>query len=443
MGVRIESRLAVLLAFAAVCRSVPGYTAWRSSEAILTYRFFVKIESPTEPSKEKVRARIERQVLHLFGPLIAGRFPAVPKGDHEVFDISRPVRDGKKGYRADYSFRGTLVVGEQAPTLYEILLPFDPEKIFRAGGARRGKNPCTDETYNEEDTFWYFWHPARAHCKLQEGIDYARIQGQIERLPNTTSTYPEYDRLVRGTGAKRKIVVSIFVGMDDPAKKVVDPMTSRDENAHGFRRMRRTLLEMGFVNDQRWSRRRLNEYLGVKLRGPFFVEEFGKDTPKGRLIARLYFGPTGLTEESRIFHRLYRDALLRSSVVVYDGHSGFGDSLYLDKIEEKEGVDIRLGPGYQIYYFNSCSSYFYYPSEYFARKVSKTDPKGTRNLDVLANGLMSANFAEHDANLGLVRAISDWAEGKRIVSYQTLMQEIDDKNFSGVLGDEDNPPFLP
>ena len=126
--------------------------------------------------------------------------------------------------------------------------------------------------------------------------------------------------------------------------------------------------------------------------------------------------------------------------MIYDGHSGLGGHLDLADIESTEQFKITPDPSrYQIYFFNSCTSYTYFNTDYFARKQTSADPRGTKNLDILANGLATAFDVMHDTNLALLRAIDAWSSGKAKTSYQELAAQIDSENLFGVIGDEDNP----
>jgi hypothetical protein len=125
--------------------------------------------------------------------------------------------------------------------------------------------------------------------------------------------------------------------------------------------------------------------------------------------------------------------------MMYDGHSGLGGHLDLDSIQSNEGFQINPAKDrYQIYFFNSCTSYSYYNTMYFDRKKSATDPKGTKNLDIFTNGLETYFSVMHTTNMALVSAIETWAATGRKASYQSLASQIDSDNLFGVNGDEDN-----
>jgi hypothetical protein len=154
----------------------------------------------------------------------------------------------------------------------------------------------------------------------------------------------------------------------------------------------------------------------------------------------VFFGPTGIDEESAAFHYYFKDALENSAVMMYDGHSGLGGHLDLAGIESMRGF--RFAPAknrYQVYFFNSCSSYTYYNDMYFSRKRTQKDEDGTKNLDIMTNGLATYFSTIQDANGALIKAIDTWASSGKWTSYQELAKQIDSDNLFGVNGDEDNP----
>ena len=76
---------------------------------------------------------------------------------------------------------------------------------------------------------------------------------------------------------------------------------------------------------------------------------------------------------------------------------------------------------------------------YFKRKQTAANPKGTKQLEVLTNGLATYFSVMHSTNLVMVQAISAWASEKATPSYQAIAKQLDSKNLFGVNGDNDNP----
>jgi hypothetical protein len=234
----------------------------------------------------------------------------------------------------------------------------------------------------------------------------------------------------------------VFFGMDDPGRSH-DPARSKDDGALSYRALKHKLERAGFRFAE-WSDRDSRKIVkGTRATLPY-VEEGTKESGALTLRARLFFGETGIDENSRAFHYFFRDALAKASVVLYDGHSGLGGHLDLDSIAEAEGFRFTMPKNrYQLLFFNSCDSYTYY-NTLFLRKKRRgrgggVDPKASKNLDVLANGLGTEFDLEQNANYALIDAIDTWAAFGKWTSYQKLASAIDDDNLFTVNGDEDNP----
>jgi len=441
---RFRRALAVSLVLASTAIAddpATWFTAKGSTEAVLDFNGTVEFFPRGTPDGAFVLKAIESQVLHLFGPMGAASTPAVPKTDHRITDVK--VKKGERGsYTATYHYSGTILVEAGPRTRYDIILPIRPGKIFEEAIVEVGGRktlPCTDPHYPDRADFWYFWNPFQRGCKLKENENFYRIKGAIERIPNQRLTYPEYDRLVDDKG---RIRVDMFFGMDDGTHSQ-DPLQSGDLNAKTFRGFRKTVLAMGFTEKQ-LTHDEVKTLLGRTVVPQPAIFAYSWQGKKASVQIRAFYGPTGIWEHSIGFHLVLADALARSSIVIYDGHSGLGTNSDLEEIEKKS--KFRMQPSqdrYQIYYFNSCSSYPYYTRDFFGRKRNARDPKGTKNLDILANGLQTPFDETSSSNLVLVRAVQRWAAGYPAPSYQRMAELVAEDTLFGVNGDEDNPSSRP
>jgi hypothetical protein len=417
-----------------------AFAAKHATEATLTFSHKVEIILPAKPTKAEASEAIESQVQHLFGPMERAEYMAAPKEDHTISNISISRKDKDSNtWEAAYDYEGTIVVEKGPRNSYDVILPNNPTTIFQT--AMRGShNPCTDEHYQTEGDFWYFWSPAPTYpkCKLKEGDDYQVVHGQIERInPESKSTYPEYDRLVQSG----EIRMDVFFGMDD-ASNSHDPAKSKDIGAQSYRALKKNLKEMDFkfadMSDADIRK------IAKPAKSLPHVEVATKELGDITLRVQLFFGETAIDENSTAFHYFFRDSLRNASLMIYDGHSGLGGHLDLADIASTEGFKFSLPKDqYQIFFFNSCTSYTYYNTKYFQKKrgkgKSRVDPKGTKNLDIMANGLETSFDLEQNASMAIITAIHDWAEKGKWTSYQKLAKTIDDDNLFSVNGDEDNP----
>jgi hypothetical protein len=411
------------------------YVGVDSEEVTLSFHHFVEIEAKRAPSRSKVDEKIELQLQHLFGTMAASKYKSVPRGEHEI--LLNSVEKKSPGlYIARYSYTGSAVVQSSAGNSLELLLPNNPDQVFEAGMVG-SKNPCTDDHYQTEGDFWYFWNPYQVGCPLQLGKDFEKIVASVSRVQNSPTTYPEYERLLDKSNT---VKISLLMGMDDP-NKLKDPNISPDVNAQNFQEIKRSLIRDGYTSKKADTAAIKSIYPG---RSRPYVEDFKKEIQRnGKIITiwvQVFFGPSGMSENSEAFHLFFKDALENSAVMIYDGHSGLGGHLDLSAIEQANELAITPPQDkYQIYFFNSCSSYSYYNTMFFDRKKTDKDPKGTKNLDILTNGLATYFYVMHDTNWALIKAVEFYFSGKSKISYQTLAQQIDSGNLFGINGDEDNP----
>jgi hypothetical protein len=413
-----------------------------STEVIMTFAGKLRREGQLIDNAANRTAMLEiinDQVEHLYGPMSAGQFKAVPRGNHKINDVR--IIPEANGTLITYKYSGTAVVANGAGDKYDVVLPVNPDKVYKAGFTPQSSiNHCTDHHYQDEGDFWYFWNPANDECPLQKDKDYYVITAQLQRIPNTKLTFPEYERLVDQKG---QITISLLMGMDDPDNGR-DPYSSQDINASNYRDIANTLKRGGY-QARKWTSREIDLIAKKKSRKGVFVEEFTKDVTnrstnkKTKIVMRMFFGPSGIDEDSSSFHFFFKDALENQAIMMYDGHSGLGGHLDLDSIEEEIG-ELKPNPNrYQIYYFNSCTSYSYYNTMYFGPKASAQDPKGTKNLDIITNGLATYFSVMHATNFGVVEAVEAFASGAAKISYQAIANKIDSDNLLGINGDEDNP----
>jgi hypothetical protein len=407
------------------------YVASASTEAYLEFNGQVQYETTRNPTEQTLRKVIEDQLDYMVGPMSQSDALSVPKGNHIVSNIVITSKE-RNILTISYYYRGTIVLHNGAGNIYPIVLPINPRKIFEA--SKVGNDyPCTDEHYQTKDDFWYFWTPYRKGCNLQKGTDFYVFNANVKRYKNSKLSYPEYQNLPDALG---NISVHMFFGMDDPSLDR-NPNNSTDINAENYRKFKKYLLKNGYKSTK-WSAIQVSS-IAKTLNG---TSPYVETIQKGKLIYRLFFGPTGIDEDSLAFHWFYKDALENASIFMYEGHSGLGANLNLESIESSLNEKITLSNRYQIYFFNSCTSYRYYNDNYFNRKISALDPKGTKKLDILTNGLAttfySIPYSSAALSMALEKALNYASTNNVFVSYQELAKRMDSNNLFGINGDEDN-----
>jgi hypothetical protein len=410
------------------------YVGSNSTEATLEFNGAIQYNfTSLHPKDKTIRNAIENQLEHIVGPMSAAAITAVPKGDHIVSDIKVLAQKGKT-LNISYHYKGTAIVANGAKNSYDVVMPINPGTIYKTSMV--GKvNPCTDDHYQSEGDFWYFWNPHNPGCNLVLGKDYFIIKASVVRFTNTKLSYPEYQNLPDKNG---NITIHALFGMDE-VEHDRNPLKSEDVNATNFQELHSNLLKKGYSLTV-WSDDQIRAIAKTQNDA---VLPYVETLQKGKLIYRLFFGPTGIDENSQAFHWFFKDAVENASVMIYGGHSGLGGHLDLDSIEEDLGVKINFNTNqYQIFFFDSCTSYRYYNSMYFDRKKTASDPNGTKKLDIFTNGLSTTFTSMQNANAALAIAFETSLQyavtGTGYVSYQTLAKQIDSENLFGINGDEDN-----
>lgn len=406
-------------------------TGKNCTEVLMKFSHFVDIPTPN-PSKSEERAMIEAQLDYLHGAMAHDDYKGVPRGDKRIRVLGTQALDHQMT-RVHYDYEGTVLLQKGPRTTNTFPLPRIPTKegIYNPAVNDKGINKATDDLYQSFEDYWYFWNPTKRGSGLKEGFHYDIVKAQIQRIKSVERSYPHYEKLVNSDGVIR---VSAMFGMDDPAYSR-NALRGRDFGALGYRGFKKGLQEMGFETTEMSQDEKAKILGGHRFRG-FTIEKLSKETPQGRIEVVLFFGPSGISEPSRPFHYVFKDALENSSVVVYDGHSGLGTHLDIDSIEQNEGFKIKHHPrDYQILFLNSCSSYSFYNLSFHKLKNRK---QPTKYLDILTNGLETLFDDTQTANLALIRAINRWATKDKKQTYQSLAKMMDDFNLFAVNGDKDN-----
>jgi hypothetical protein len=423
----LSAALAGVLSLAP-CAPGHAYYSKDSYEADVTFTGMVEIPDDTPDSIVKP-SYINLQLLYLAGPLGAATRKSAAKSDEKV-DILGKQRDSRTGkLQVRYRYAGTFVLDNEIQDVVKIRLPLDPHGV---------RDRSTDEcfSYGSRYPMAYFWNPVGKGCKLAEGTDYFTADGTIVRkLANTANTSPAYERLANGNG---EIRIVLAFGADVDGKGKLGPDRNDDYNAPNYRNTRKFLLDQGFSArpvpvDQRERECGVTRPLAAS---PGHVEELTRKDGGRQIVVRLFWGVANLGVESNAFFCMAKEAAERGSVFIYAGHSRVG-GLDLDYMGDQIGAPIKVNQGqYQIFGFFGCSSYSYYNRSYFAAKASPLDPDGTRNMDVITNGVTGSFDAMADFNIKTVAPILNWSTRGTKATWQQIMNSYSKRFLTGVNGDE-------
>lgn len=405
-----------------------AYYSTDSYEGDVTFTGMVAIADDT-PDFLIVPSYINRQLLYLAGPLGAAPKKSAAKTDGQI-DILGKHRDSKTGkLYVRYRYAGTFVLDNEIKDTVKIRLPLDPEDIWERS---------SDECFSWGSTYRmaYFWNPSGKGCKLVEGVDYLSTDGAIVRkLANTANTVPAYERLTDGNGEIRMVLA---FGADKDYKGKLPPDTSDDYNAANYRDARKFLLGQGFSVVTIPVDVRVRECGTAKslATSPGYVEEFIRKDAGRKIVVRLFWGVANIGDESSAFFCMAKEAAERSSVFLYFGHSRVG-GLDLQYMADQIGSPIKMNHSqYQIYGFFGCSSYSYYNLSYFAAKASKADPDGTKNMDIITNGITGSFGSMTDFTIKTVAPILNWSARGSRATWQQIMNSYSKGYLTGVNGDE-------
>lgn len=385
---------------------------------------------------------LDYQIQHLMGTFQSVSFqeefgyPGVIGADYDIsFKTNKLLEDGR--HLVTYKYSSKVVFQKQAfksspEILIPIKLPLSASEIYDLGIVR-GMNKCTDEHYNSEDDFWYFWDPDMEGCPLKNNSkDVLRIKGKLKIIQNTKLTYPEYNLLYGDNGNGNEFSIALFLGYIDDLENVRVP-NRRDDGATALKEVEANLIESGFVLKIKKDAFRDDHTQVTKGINYYRVYEKEVTSAIGKSIivkVKLLLADTESASIDGTFHKYLIPAYKNDDIIIYDGHSGLGGNLSLDILPT-----FSFKPNkYQIIYFNGCSSYPYFNGNYFDAKG------GTKYLDIITSGLPTFTAT---ASSNMNAFLNPFINGKTL-SYQSILNAVENSNFdygtylTGVNGDEDN-----
>ncbi len=425
---RLLSAVLAGCALLLTCSTASAYYSKDSYEGKITFTGMVEIADDA-PDFLIMPSYISRQLLYLAGPLQAAPRKAAAKNDGQV-DILGKHRDSKTGkLYVRYRYAGTFVLDNGLQDVVKIRLPLNLDEIWE-----RSSDNCF--SWGSRYRMAYFWAPLGKGCQLVDGVDYFTADATIvAKRGNTTSTTPAYERLANSNGEIR--IVSTF-GADDDKNGKSAPDKNADYNAANYRDTRKFLLNQGFSVRTVPVDERERECGNAKplAASPGYVEEFARKDAGRKIVVRLFWGVTNIGDESNAFFCMAKEAAERGSVFLYAGHSRVG-LLDLKYMGDQIGSPIKMNHDqYQIYGFFGCSSYSYYNLSYFAAKASNSDPEGTKNADIITNGVTGSFGSMTDFTIKTMAPILNWSARGTKMTWQQIMNSYSERFLTGVNGDE-------
>lgn len=407
---------------------------------------------------------MEPTLAFLFGPLTHTELGSPQK----TFDLQVRWDEAvqKEGYsEVPYTYRGRWIMNKialQNPQ-FSIPFPFSESAAFSPKWKRCGDSHPDHQT---RGYYWYYWDPNRYGCDQIQGVHYQMVQVQIAGYTKQeTETYPEYARMIRTVGERKKVALTFAFGyVKDDAQK--NPFQDYDAGALEFQdflqwvRTEGSRLSEGDGNggldeiptapSRAWKETpiTMDQYPGYENRnsqlGILFEKSFGDLDVQIKVVANFK------VDQMELFAKSY--AKDHDAFFSWFGHSRVGSGFDADNFQRMlkyQPEHYSATNDYQVIYWGGCNSYSYYTLPFFRLKATPADPNGTKNLDIVANGLPSYfHFNSVNARIamiGFMKGLVPANSTEKGASYQQMIDAVENHAERGgitvlatVLGDEDN-----
>jgi hypothetical protein len=410
----------------------------------------LRLDQVSRLSEKEQMALVRREIApiadFLFGPLVT-RHLGAPQRTQKINVVWSGAREVDGRLELPYEYAGTWILSKSIATQGEftIPVPVNTDPLYTPGW--RG---CTDsQREHQTPTFyWYFWDPQRPACDHVQDNHYREVTVHVGRqTENQARTAPEYERLFREirtneARSSRELRITIAFGyLKDPETFApdLDDDPGMAEYRHFINLMRAqwgsVLSESLIVQGE--YRSAVNAELAIGRR---FTGELN-----GSKVVVNVVTSAGI-DQMELFAKSF--AHDHDGVFAWFGHSRVGSGFDADRFGMMLARDphyYSVTPEYQIVYWGGCNSYSYYTLPFFSFKAQASegkDPKGTKGLDIIANGLPSYFGLGADNAQTVVDQFLHWPERR---TYQRMVNQIELSArqygwsvFAVVLGDEDN-----
>lgn len=385
-----------------------------------------------------VSSAIQPTLKYLFGPLTHRGWGGIQKTFAIEPDWNK-ASESPRGVLLPYRYQGQWLLSldflEQrqnpVPVPLNTTLLFSPQWKY-----------CTDSQHDEESFYWYYWDPARRGCDQAIDVHYQNIQLEIGTPhEETLKTFPEYAHMIRTENGQQTFSMTFAFGyFEEPDHP--QPDKDRDIGALEYQKFLVELKKILPVNTKETSIKQ-SEYFGFQNSqqpiGHRF--SFAKDNVKVEIKVVMNAG----IDQIYLFAESF--AHQHDGYFGWMGHSRVGsgfDARRIENLLQTNNQYFSISRDYQLIYWGGCNSYSYYSEPFFKLKSGQSadDPRGTKYLDIIANGLPSYFSLNAASALIHVKALISW---NNPTSYQDLLTAMEQKAslfgtrvLAVILGDEDN-----
>lgn len=388
------------------------------------------VQLMTEDAKASlIRGQILPLMDFMFGPLVNRELGSPQRATKITVEWSA-ARLVNGTIELPYVYDGLWIVNTDVVTAGRMTIPVPLKKgpLF----SPRWKS-CTDDAAEHQtpDFYWYFWDPTRYGCDHLEGVHYRSVTVAIGASTTfSQNSYPEYDRMTADGAMK---ITLAFGYVSDPAEFA--PETDSDQGAYQYRL---------------FLRRFKTKYGAAFIETPILQGEFESSTDRDLVIGHRFSGDVNGVkttvnvlmaagiDQMEVFAKSF--AQDHDDLFAWFGHSRVGsgfDAQRFGWMVQANPQRYSISQDYQVIYWAGCNSYSYYTVPFFEFKG------GTKNLDIVANGLPSYFAINADSAMIAVDTFLNWSKRP---SYQSMVDAVEERGrrmgrkiLTAVLGDEDNP----
>ncbi len=368
--------------------------------------------------------QIEEQMLYTIGHL---------NGDNSVGRIDKLALTNVKTERVGDMIRVTYSASLQVawgrrnavPATYMLQLPRDVSfkglEKFTASYSR----DCVGFDAHDVTTgnMWYHYRPKAFSCRLNDA-DVVKMQATVSvSAVNTSGRFPEYHKVWEDGVLK---VVAIFGKYDDGAT------TSADAGVAAYNSFVGAMRDELRTRSPKTTPAVVPANPGVAVPDVTF-EATLDDTHRIVVTALLV---DNVRTAGRTFDNRYSALSSDADLIVYNGHAGLGANI---RALASQGDWV---PGqYVIIFMNGCDTYAYVDSSLFDAHaaINDDDPRGTKHVDLVTNGMPSFFRSMSTATLAFIRGLVSF---KAPQTYEQIFRNVDRSEVVLVSGEEDNV-FVP
>lgn len=388
-------------------------------------------------------AYISPTIKYLFGPLTRRSLGGMQTNMTVTVAWTQAYQLGQDVV-IPYTYKGTWIVSKEivnSTQKVSLPLPYNMDELQTPNWLS-----CTDSDpeHQTQSFFWYFWDPKRYGCDHKIDQHFQMVDLILSnQTKNTTQTFPEYKKIRTSAGIENNLQMTFAFGY---VSDVEDSNPDKDSD-YGMGQYRKFIQ---FMDNQNVT---LNlqktpilqkEYYGAqfpnKLIGYKYAGTFNNVTLQIKVVAAANI------DQMQLFAKSY--AHDHDGFFSWFGHSRVGSGFDAENFSRM----LKLNPGYysltkqyQLVYWAGCNSYSYYTQPFFKQKAKinpELDPKGTKSLDIIANGLPSLFSFNADNAIILYSALLNW---EKPASYQAIVTSLEKRAarsqtlvLVNILGDEDN-----